>query len=249
MSKDPALLFYPADFMIGTAFFTMEERGQYISLLCYQHQIGHLSETDMLTVTGTRNEKIFSKFVKDDKGLYYNPKMDNEKERRKSFCESRRLNRMSHTCQTSVERMETETVTVTVTETITKAVTEKDFDNIWSRYPVKDGKKAALRFFNGSVKTAEDLAQINEALTNYLKSEKVSKGYIKNGSTWFNNWKDWITYKPPGPVQSKPPADVIAATCRAAKMSEQEAKAEIIKKGYSEHEAVEATMRAWGKVS
>lgn len=68
-----------------------------------------------------------------------------------------------------------------------------DFEMIWSRYPCKDGKKAALRYFKSSVKTQKDFEDIQTALQNYLQCEKVNKGYTKNGSTWFNNWRDWIT--------------------------------------------------------
>ncbi len=72
------------------------------------------------------------------------------------------------------------------------------FNKLWERYPNKDGKKAALRRFKASVKTKQDVKNINKALDNYLKSEKVKKGYIKNGSTWFNNWEDWVDNKDPG---------------------------------------------------
>ena len=71
----------------------------------------------------------------------------------------------------------------------------KDFVDLWQRYPSKDGKKAAYRFFKSSVKTSEDLQDIKTALDNYLQSERVRNGYVKNGSTWFNNWRDWVEYK------------------------------------------------------
>jgi hypothetical protein len=66
------------------------------------------------------------------------------------------------------------------------------FSEIWDKYPNKDGKKYAERSFYGSVKTDQDWIDINAALNNYINSEKVLKGFIKNGSTWFNNWKDWV---------------------------------------------------------
>lgn len=71
-----------------------------------------------------------------------------------------------------------------------------DFESIWTAYPNKDGKKAALNHFNASVKNKTDWDNINTALKNYLDSDRVKKGYIKNGSTWFNNWKDWIEVEP-----------------------------------------------------
>jgi len=69
------------------------------------------------------------------------------------------------------------------------------FEEIWGRYLRKIGKKAAERHFRASVKTKKDWKDINKALDNYLKSERVLKGIIQDGSTWFNNWRDWIDYK------------------------------------------------------
>ena len=71
------------------------------------------------------------------------------------------------------------------------------FSEIWERYPNKDGKKQAENHFKSSVKTENDWKNINKALDNYLKSEKVLKGFIKNGSTWFNNWLDWVDFVQP----------------------------------------------------
>lgn len=68
------------------------------------------------------------------------------------------------------------------------------FEKIWMRYPKRDGKKAAARHFKLTVKSMTDWLNIQNALDNYLSSETVKKGFIKNGSTWFNNWQDWINY-------------------------------------------------------
>lgn len=70
--------------------------------------------------------------------------------------------------------------------------TKFDFESIWTLYPNKDGKKVAKRSFDLSVQIQKDWEDINKALENYKKSERVRKGYIKNGSTWFTNWRDWI---------------------------------------------------------
>lgn len=81
----------------------------------------------------------------------------------------------------------------------------KWFEVIWDQYPAKDGKKAAEKHFKASVKTLEDFEAIKKALTNYLASERVKKGFVKNGSTWFNNWRDWVNYTETAkPVPAKP---------------------------------------------
>ena len=69
------------------------------------------------------------------------------------------------------------------------------FEKIWAKYPVKDGKNSAIKHFKRTVKTKEDWENINKALNNYLNSKRVLDGFIKNGSTWFNNWRDFINWE------------------------------------------------------
>lgn len=69
------------------------------------------------------------------------------------------------------------------------------FEQIWAKYPVKDGRKEAERLFNTTVADAKDFVRIQKALNNYLRSPKVKNGFVKNGSTWFGNWNDWVDYK------------------------------------------------------
>ena len=94
MIKDPAFLFYSSDFLTGTALMSDEQIGKYIKLLCYQHQKGHLTERDMLKICKTYDEDIFCKFEKDENGLYYNARLQQEIEKRKAYSESRRQNRI-----------------------------------------------------------------------------------------------------------------------------------------------------------
>lgn len=72
---------------------------------------------------------------------------------------------------------------------------DQAFEQLWSRYPVKDGRKEAERLFNATVSDAEDYAKITKALNNYLRSSKVKSGFVKNGSKWFADWQDWVDYK------------------------------------------------------
>ena len=69
---------------------------------------------------------------------------------------------------------------------------EKHFEKLWLTYPSRTGRKAALRHFLGSVKTNADLVAIDRALHNYLNCSNVQRGFVMNGSTWFNNWEDWV---------------------------------------------------------
>lgn len=69
------------------------------------------------------------------------------------------------------------------------------FDDIWKRYPNKDGRKEAKRHFEATVRSEQEWTNINAALNNYLDSKRVKDGFIKNGSAWFNGWQDWVEYQ------------------------------------------------------
>jgi uncharacterized protein YdaU (DUF1376 family) len=90
--KDPAFLFYTSDFMTGISDLTMEERGQYITLLCLQYQKGHLSKKTIRLNVANLSDDVFKKFIKDDNGLYFNNRLQIEIEKRAVFVGSRRQN-------------------------------------------------------------------------------------------------------------------------------------------------------------
>ena len=93
------------------------------------------------------------------------------------------------------------------------------FEAIWKKYPNKDGKRDALRHFKATVKCEEDWENIQKALGNYLASERVKKGFIKNGSTWFNGWRDWVDYTETG---GPPPEDPAARIKRLEALAAQQ---------------------------
>jgi hypothetical protein len=92
MAKDPAFLFYPNDWIGGTMGMTFEEKGAYVELLMYQFNRGHMTKHMITRMIGQLWVNLEVKFRMDDAGLYYNERLDKEKERRKKFTESRRNN-------------------------------------------------------------------------------------------------------------------------------------------------------------
>ncbi len=92
MAKDPAVLFYTKDFLTGTSFFSDAERGQYIRLLCEQHQNGHIPENHMVSVCLSLGSPVVRKFVRDTDGNYYNERMEEEIQKRAHFLSTRRDN-------------------------------------------------------------------------------------------------------------------------------------------------------------
>jgi len=92
MAKDPAFLFYPGDYVSGTMGMTFEEKGAYMDLLMLQFNRGHMNTHMIQHTIGHLWEQVKSKFIQDEEGLWYNVRLDFEKEKRKTFTESRRNN-------------------------------------------------------------------------------------------------------------------------------------------------------------
>lgn len=103
MPKDPAFLFYPNDFDAKTKFMSNAQVGIYLRCLIAQHQIGHLTEKQMLFICGKYDEDIFIKFTKDAQGLFYNERLENEIERRKAYSVSRSKNKTKKTDKAQLE--------------------------------------------------------------------------------------------------------------------------------------------------
>lgn len=127
MAKDPAVLFYVQDFLIGSSLMTPAQKGHYITLLCYQQQsdTGSIDQDQIKSLMhedfATEWAVIKKKFQKDSNG-FFNARMRSEIDRRKKYSESRRSNRakkgedvlthdkdMSNICRTYEQHMETAT--------------------------------------------------------------------------------------------------------------------------------------------
>lgn len=197
MAKDPAVLFYTSDFLSGT--FTMDDSqvGQYIRLLCLQHQKGKLTQKDMLSICKAYDGEIWDKFKVED-GLYYNERMLNETIRRQKFSESRRNNAKSpkkeSTSEAYAEHMETETEnrTTTINENI-----NIDFEWFWKDYDKKVGDKQKLK-----KKWHKLTDEERQNAMNYIELYKQSvpdKQFRKNPETFLNNksWNDEIIRSTP----------------------------------------------------
>jgi len=146
MSKDPAFLFYSDNFMTGTMFFTDEQVGKYIRLLCAQHLHGHLSKKHMLTICNSHDKDIFNKFILDSDGLYYNKRLDEEINKRKNFTESRRTNALGKKKKTKasakhmLQHMGNGNGDINIYKNKNKRIVNEFFESIWKLYPRKKGK-------------------------------------------------------------------------------------------------------------
>lgn len=142
MAKDPAFLFYTNDFQSGTQFFTDEQVGKYLRVLMAQHQHGHLTEKQVLFICKTKDEDILSKLSIDDKGLYYNEKLDEVILARKKFTDSRRDNRLGKTKDKKkpVKTKKTSKTSVILMEDEIENENTIVFEDFYKEYPLKKGK-------------------------------------------------------------------------------------------------------------
>jgi hypothetical protein len=180
------------------------ERGQLITgrkALSYQTRISESTITHKLKLfenIGFITRKVNNKFTiitVCNYGRYQNKKVKVEQRviqqvNSQGTASEQQMNTNNNTNNITIKPLNKDSCTTHSPERTMSVETR--FNLIWNQYPNKDGKKAAERHFNASVKTDQDWRDINQALDNYLKDDKVIRGYIKNGSTWFNNWKDWI---------------------------------------------------------
>lgn len=95
MAKDPAFLFYPGDWNLGTMHLTLLEKGCYMELLILQFAKGKFTESQAKHMLNGSFDlawpTIREKFCTDGT-FFWNKRLKLEKEKREKFSESRRNN-------------------------------------------------------------------------------------------------------------------------------------------------------------
>ncbi len=94
-NKDPAFLFYPADFLVGTMQMTYDQIGKYIKILCLMHSRGgYLKDKDIKKILDFENEDdidVLDKFKLSEQG-YFNNRLLQEIDKRIAFRDKQSLN-------------------------------------------------------------------------------------------------------------------------------------------------------------
>lgn len=70
-----------------------------------------------------------------------------------------------------------------------------NFNIIWQRYPKRIGREKGLRYYLRLIKTKEDHALLNKAITNYKLCQDVQDGMIMKFEKFIVDYKDWAEYK------------------------------------------------------
>ena len=186
MAKDPAFLFYPGDYVSGTMGMTFEEKGAYMDLLMLQFNRGHMNTHMIQHTVGHLWDQVKCKFIQDDEGLWFNVRLDFEKDKRKTFTESRRNNikpkekpkkepsyeTHMNTHMDSHMENENENINKDIINNKSKCNFEEALEYISIRLGTEQGKTEAQKFFN------------------YYESNgwKVGKNPMKNWKAAANNW-------------------------------------------------------------
>jgi uncharacterized protein YdaU (DUF1376 family)/uncharacterized protein YegP (UPF0339 family) len=202
MAKDPAFLFYPNDWIGGTMGMTFEEKGAYMELLMMQFNRGHMTTHMVGQVVGQLWDKIKDKFIQDEQGMWFNRRLEEEKEKRQKFTQSRRNNisgENQHTknkkLTTTSERSYDQHMT-THMEDVNVNVNEIDyffnsliFIENWKTW--KDYKKNQFKF-NFKSKNSEQIA-INHLIKLSEKKEQNAIDIINQSIA--NGWKGFFQLK------------------------------------------------------
>ena len=197
--KDPAFLFYPSDFLTGTMAMPFDERGRYITLLCYQHQAGRMSEETIRFLVGSFSDTLRLKFSRDENGLFYNSRLEEEIDKRNKFLESRRNNGSLGGRPKKEEKPLGkpngkpkqnlgENRDINENEVIILPVLNIEFETFWKEYDKKVGDKSKLekKWRNLTDKERQDAIWYIPM----YKQCQPDKKYRKNPETFLNN-KSW----------------------------------------------------------
>lgn len=168
MAKDPAFLFYPGDWLGGTLGMTFEEKGAYMELLMMQFTRGHMTEHMIAQCVGQLWVKLQDKFSQDDNGLWFNGRLDEEKEKRKNYVDSRKNNKKGSNQHTKPKsknggHMNDHMENVNVNE-----ITIEDEVNL-----VNAAKKILTDFGFNEISGMNKLRQIKEALNHIFTTGRI----------------------------------------------------------------------------
>jgi hypothetical protein len=194
MAKDPAILFYTGDFLNGCSCLTMEERGQYITILCLQHQLGHLSEKTIRLSLGSVSVDVLSKLSKDSEGNFYNERMEQEIKKRQHFIDTRFFNGVKGGRPKKPNKKPNSKPKNNLSEDINE--NRSLIDISWNRW--KEFKKAEFNFKyksgiseDAAKKELIELSGNNEELAIKIIEQSIAKGWkgffkLKNEGNGFN---------------------------------------------------------------
>lgn len=201
MAKDPAFLFYPNDWIGGTMGMTFEEKGAYMELLMAQFNRGHMTKHMIGQIVGQHWDMIQDKFKQDDKGLYYNERLELEQTKRREYSKSRNNNRSGNNQYTKKPKKESGHMTPHMEDEDEDVNEDKDINGseIETKKPVKKKKKSPHLFIDSEFfdfekfasKVGEyekyacfDCVYYHESLKNWSENDNKKTNWIATAKSW-----------------------------------------------------------------
>jgi hypothetical protein len=169
---------------------TFEEKGAYIEILMLQFNRGHMTSHMIGQLVGQLWGSIKCKFVQDEQGLWYNVRLDQEKDKRMSFTQSRRNNikglnqhTIGHTLGHMTSHMED--VNEDVNRNINKVkIIDTLFEEFWDLYDYKKSRDKAEKAWKTLNQEEKALALQHAPV--YAQSTP-DKQFRKHPTTYLNN--------------------------------------------------------------
>jgi len=195
MSKDPAFLFYTNDFLTGVAELTMQERGEYITLMCLQHQKGGLTQKIIDINTPGVSKDVMVKFKKKANGIFFNQRLEKEIIKRKKYSK-KQSDRAKKRWNTTADATANATALPKI-EDVNENESKDDNDNVSTKeqfmlFKTQISKKDHVEWrehiymlFKLKPQTLEPLLG---KFINHLIIEETEHKLIKDFKTHFRNW-------------------------------------------------------------
>ena len=198
--KDPAIIFYTSDFLMGVSNLTMEERGQYITLLCLEHQQGHLSKKIIDLNISNVSQDVLEKFNIDEEGKYYNERLEYEINKRSKFIEHQIENGKKGGRPKKPKENPKETQTITQIKAKQKPLeNENEIENIIDNVIVNENIKKLFREYidirkkNKYTITESVVKRLIKKLNEYGTTEEEKEEVIMKAIT--GKWQDFYPLK------------------------------------------------------
>jgi hypothetical protein len=158
----------------------MEERGQYITVLCLQHQLGHLSEKTIRLSLGSVSVDVLNKLSKDADGNYFNERMEEEIKKRQHFIDTRYFNGVKGGRPKKPNKKPNRKPKNNLSEDINE--NRSIIDNEWLKW--KEFKKAEFNFNyksdiseSAAKKELMELSENNEEIAIKIIEQSIAKGW------------------------------------------------------------------------
>ena len=201
MSNDPAFLFYSSDFLSGIADLNMEERGQYITLLCVQHQKGRLNKKMIGIAVGDAAADVLAKFRHDENGLLYNERLEKEIQKRSEFSNKQREKALGRWAKEKEKEKEKNN---TKADAVALPIIENENESIITilgKYVFKDTFSVDRAIINYST----SLNNLKESFLNFLTTTDyhLKKMDERAMTKMKNHFFNWLPLHQPKKVENK----------------------------------------------